>query len=128
MRYLPEYQTKKQILYFIESQYEEGAFFYINYMQGKILIRKIKPFEFVEQDIIDYNPEDEEIIGVINNVSLSHYINMMVFFHNQIGSTQHNFPDLWRVMKFVRVTRDDIDWCVENDKLHGVNLEQIIVK
>jgi hypothetical protein len=43
----------------------------------KTVITKIKPFNFVERDIIDYNIGDGKIIGVIENVSLTHYINAL---------------------------------------------------
>lgn len=128
MQYRDEHITKQLIIYFIEDHYEEGAFFYINYIADKIVITKIKPFEFIEQDVIDYNSGDEKVMGVIDDVSLSHYLNTMMYFHNQIGSTQHNFPDLWRVMKFGRVTDDNIRWCVENDKLYGVKVKRVTPK
>ena len=92
---------------------------------NKIVITKIKPFEFIEQDIIDFDYGDEKVIGVIDNVSLNHYINTMVYFHNQIGITQHNFPDLWKVMKFKMVMPGNIRWCVENEKLYGVKIEKV---
>lgn len=125
MQYHDEHITKSLIIYFIEDHYEDGAFFYIGYIADKIVITKIKPFSFIEQDIIDFNHEDEKVIGIIDNVSLNHYINTMVYFHNQIGSTQHNFPDLWRVMKFKMVLPGNIRWCVENEKLYGVTIEKV---
>ena len=54
---------------------EDGDFFFIGYIADKTVITKIKLFNFVERDIIDYNVGDGKIIGVIENVSLTHYIN-----------------------------------------------------
>ena len=47
---------------------------FLLYIADKTVITKIKLFNFVERDIIDYNVGDGKIIGVIENVSLTHYI------------------------------------------------------